>query len=135
MVEHLPSMHEVGGLTCRAILKENGLVGHGRGKPQAHDFLHALQTIAHYPLSGYSPKGLTIPCRGPAPDTYSIGCLFISTWLLLWVTSQDIIQLPQMYPVPALFCELHPHVPKCYAMYYCPLGPRTLKLNSLLLSP
>lgn len=40
VVEHLPSMHEVGGLTRRTILKWLG--GLWQRKPQARHFLHAL---------------------------------------------------------------------------------------------
>lgn len=67
MVEHLPSMHEVGGLTCSTILKENGLVGHGRGNLRAVTscmlYMHADNSP--FPTEWLQPKGTVHKLQGP----------------------------------------------------------------------
>lgn len=138
MVEHLPSMHEVGGLTCSTILKENGLVGHGRGNLRAVTscmlYMHADNSP--FPTEWLQPKGTVHKLQGRALHLiHAVSVAFSYPRGRSCGSPPKILYKAQMFPAPALFCELHPHVPKCCAMCYCPLSPRTLKLSLLLLSP
>lgn len=67
MVEQLASMHEVGGLTRRTILKENGLVGCGRGnlRPITSFMLYMHADSSPFPTEWLQPKGTVHKLQGP----------------------------------------------------------------------
>lgn len=128
MVEHLSSIYEAQILTHRTILKENGMVSHGRGKSQAHHFLQALQTTCHHPLNVHTMQG---PCtcymQYPLPFHIHMAA-HVGHLTKYYIT-------PQNLSSSSIFCELQCYISKCYAMNYCAWSPRTLGLSSLLLWP